>query len=54
MDSDLEAFSHYPSEGSFAALSCQTASVAANMSYGHQVEANTPIRHSAEQPENEN
>ncbi|KAF8456086.1 hypothetical protein BDZ91DRAFT_667258, partial [Kalaharituber pfeilii] len=25
MDSDLEAFSHYPADGSFAALPCQTA-----------------------------
>jgi hypothetical protein len=24
MDSDLEAFSHYPADGSFAALPCQT------------------------------
>ena len=25
MDSDLEAFSHYPADGSVAALPCQTA-----------------------------
>ena len=25
MDSDLEAFSHYPADGSFAALPCRTA-----------------------------
>jgi hypothetical protein len=48
MDSDLEAFSYYLVDGNFAALYCRTANVAsygpdvaANMSSGRQVEANT-------------
>jgi len=28
MDSDFEAFSHYPADGSFTALPCQTAAKA--------------------------